>query len=244
MIAPVQLWIGGTEQLHEKAYGYFEGLYNPTGLTHVTHQIRSRTFAQTRWIMPTKGAYKRSDLQDLFAMVYRSCAENEIIFYIFPLAHQLNAACANSLLKLMEEPPTGVHFLLFAPASHLVLPTIVSRSVITTAGENFALDYALLLPHFCQLTAIDAVRVTQAIDDAALDDQQVILFLHALETHWRVQYRAAMTSDNHDTATYAERMERVIAFSYQRLPVTGSTKLFLRNLFLMMLAAHRAEKRA
>lgn len=42
-------------------------------------------------------------------------------------AHKLNAASANALLKVIEEPPEGVLFLLTAPGEAMVLPTIRSR---------------------------------------------------------------------------------------------------------------------
>lgn len=42
-------------------------------------------------------------------------------------AHKLNAASANALLKVIEEPPEGVLFLLTAPGEAVVLPTIRSR---------------------------------------------------------------------------------------------------------------------
>jgi len=46
------------------------------------------------------------------------------------LAERLNDKTANSLLKILEEPPDGVHFVLTAERLSSVLPTIVSRSSI------------------------------------------------------------------------------------------------------------------
>ncbi len=45
-------------------------------------------------------------------------------------ADHLNAATGNSLLKILEEPPDGVHFILTAERTSSVLPTIVSRSTV------------------------------------------------------------------------------------------------------------------
>jgi DNA polymerase-3 subunit delta' len=42
-------------------------------------------------------------------------------------AHRLNEAAANALLKMLEEPPEANVFILLAPESQLLLPTIVSR---------------------------------------------------------------------------------------------------------------------
>jgi DNA polymerase-3 subunit delta' len=42
-------------------------------------------------------------------------------------AQRLTAEAANSLLKILEEPPAGTVFVLTATSSHALLPTIVSR---------------------------------------------------------------------------------------------------------------------
>lgn len=42
-------------------------------------------------------------------------------------AHRLNESAANALLKMLEEPPEANVFILLAPESQLLLPTIVSR---------------------------------------------------------------------------------------------------------------------
>ncbi len=46
------------------------------------------------------------------------------------MAERLNKTTANSLLKILEEPPDGVHFIMTAEQVSQVLTTIVSRSTI------------------------------------------------------------------------------------------------------------------
>ncbi|MBD3167725.1 hypothetical protein GF324_14080 [bacterium] len=46
------------------------------------------------------------------------------------LAEKMNAATANSILKILEEPPAGVHFILTAERVSSVLPTITSRCAV------------------------------------------------------------------------------------------------------------------
>ncbi|MDW8051523.1 MAG: DNA polymerase III subunit delta' [Armatimonadota bacterium] len=55
-------------------------------------------------------------------------------FVIVEEAHKLNPAAANALLKTLEEPPERYHFILTAPASDLLLPTILSRCRIVRLG--------------------------------------------------------------------------------------------------------------
>ncbi|MGQ0568210.1 MAG: DNA polymerase III subunit delta', partial [Armatimonadota bacterium] len=47
--------------------------------------------------------------------------------YILADAERMNASSANSLLKILEEPPARVTFLLIAESSVALLPTVVSR---------------------------------------------------------------------------------------------------------------------
>ncbi len=49
---------------------------------------------------------------------------------LVPFAEQLNQASSNALLKILEEPPDRVYFLMAAPAAERVLPTIRSRSFL------------------------------------------------------------------------------------------------------------------
>ncbi|MFN4033879.1 MAG: DNA polymerase III subunit delta', partial [Fimbriimonadales bacterium] len=55
-------------------------------------------------------------------------------FVLVGEAHRLNPAAANALLKTLEEPPPNYHFILTAPASDLLLPTIRSRCRIVRLG--------------------------------------------------------------------------------------------------------------
>ena len=47
------------------------------------------------------------------------------------LAEEMNAACANKLLKIIEEPPKNTVFILIVESEEHMLPTILSRTQIT-----------------------------------------------------------------------------------------------------------------
>jgi len=51
---------------------------------------------------------------------------------LMPHAESLNQSSSNALLKILEEPPAGVHFLMAAPSPDHVLPTIRSRSALVS----------------------------------------------------------------------------------------------------------------
>ena len=59
---------------------------------------------------------------------FKSMGENRVI--LMDEAQTLNPQAANSLLKILEEPPAGTFFFLIAPTQAGLLPTIRSRSRI------------------------------------------------------------------------------------------------------------------
>ena len=56
------------------------------------------------------------------------------------LPEKMNTACANSLLKILEEPPSGTLFLLVSDEPHLLLPTIRSRVQEVVIGHDPELE--------------------------------------------------------------------------------------------------------
>lgn len=59
---------------------------------------------------------------------FKSMSENRVI--LIDEAQTLNPQAANSMLKILEEPPAGTFFFLMAPTQAGLLPTIRSRSRI------------------------------------------------------------------------------------------------------------------
>lgn len=61
--------------------------------------------------------------------------------YIFPEADFLNVNAQNALLKLLEEPPEGVYFLLCSQNPDILLPTVRSRcGLYYLSGEKETAD--------------------------------------------------------------------------------------------------------
>ncbi|MCS7209672.1 MAG: hypothetical protein NZ874_08895 [Fimbriimonadales bacterium] len=131
-------------------------------------------------------------------------------FVILEEAHRLNPAAANALLKTLEEPPPKYHFILTAPASDLLLQTILSRcrivrmGVLTTEGvyqhlkTRFNLPDATLqtLAEFSEGAIGRAVRWAHALqsDSSARESQSVRSELDALQSLLQVFARLGEAS--------------------------------------------------
>jgi len=89
------------------------------------------------------------DIRNLRESVRYAPAQGRYKFYILDEAHQITADAFNALLKTLEEPPPKYHFLLTAPASDLLLQTILSRCRIVRLGAlTTEAVYAYLQAHF------------------------------------------------------------------------------------------------
>ncbi|MDW8106533.1 MAG: DNA polymerase III subunit delta' [Armatimonadota bacterium] len=116
-------------------------------------------------------------------------------FVIVEEAQKLNPAAANALLKTLEEPPESYHFILTAPASDLLLPTILSRCRILRLGlltidavyqqlkARFELPEATLqmLAEFSEGALGRALRWAQALQTAAPTGKSISTELEALQ---------------------------------------------------------------
>lgn len=89
--------------------------------------------------------------------------ESERKVYLIEDADCMNIPAQNAALKLLEEPPAGVYFLLCAANPALLLPTVRSRCAeVSARGEEQAPDPAL------QKLALELLELVAAGDRAAL----------------------------------------------------------------------------
>ncbi len=68
------------------------------------------------------------------AFVKAHSAANRV--FIIEEAHRMNAAGQNALLKVLEEPPQNVIFILLTPSKTMLLDTIISRCVLLSVAGN------------------------------------------------------------------------------------------------------------
>ncbi|HUT62701.1 MAG TPA: hypothetical protein VMZ04_01970, partial [Anaerolineae bacterium] len=69
-------------------------------------------------------------VNEIYTLLYESSYEGGHKVCVILLADRLNGKTANSLLKILEEPPDRVHFILTTERLSSVLPTIVSRASV------------------------------------------------------------------------------------------------------------------
>ncbi|MBF0259210.1 MAG: hypothetical protein HQK62_10295 [Desulfamplus sp.] len=76
---------------------------------------------------PEKMIIKISQIRDLFGAIVSKPHEARMRMVIIEDAHVMNREAANSLLKILEEPPERTFFVLLAVDLNDLMPTIISR---------------------------------------------------------------------------------------------------------------------
>ena len=136
IIAPAQLWVGNHAILIEETTQYLQKLFcqhNTCGsCTTCLHIVQQQHHAIT-WITPEK-TYTLEHLEPLFATITFALEEGTQHFFIIQYADYLSALCANKLLKSIEEPPEGYHFILLTERKENVIDTIRSRCITIEHG--------------------------------------------------------------------------------------------------------------
>ena len=231
MIPSTQLWCGEPELLVQKVYACATELFGQDK----RDLIYARQFYGVQWFSPQKNQYSRSDLEPLFDKLSLQVLEGDRTLIILEHADTLSITCANSLLKLLEEPPLGYHFILLAQRRDLLLPTIQSRCVIT---EFFAQEekqrFIMLLALFKNPTVGMQVHVMQELEKTGINEYQTKLALDELYNYWAAQYQRFLLENNDKDLRHAERMMRTVAYVAEHPPMPGSVKLFWRTLYLLM----------
>lgn len=91
------------------------------------HRFRAGNHPDFLAVMAVGNSIKIEQLRELQRSVYYPPLGGKYRIFFFPDAEKLTEAAANSFLKLLEEPPSGVVFLFTAIRADHLLPTIRSR---------------------------------------------------------------------------------------------------------------------
>ncbi len=232
--AHAQLFIAPAHAAPLLVQNYLQKIFcNQQGCTECTAclLIEKRKHHNVLWITP-ETRYTLDLLDGLFKHVEFALEENEQFFFVLEKADFLTAACANSLLKIVEEPPAGYHFIFTAQRAQLVLPTIRSRCTLTSYGSDkeqtasctFSSHFMTLQsnPH-AFLKELSATQITE-IESAQLVDT----FLD----YWCSHYKEALANGHNPKAEQSKKMITLFSKALETPAMPGSTKIFWKNLFL------------
>lgn len=235
------VWIGNQDMLVARAIQALQELWcphNACGKCSVCKRIVEKQFHHLLWLTPAKQSYTVDQIDELHAHLSLQREPDEHFFVVLELAHTLSAASANKLLKTLEEPPAGYHFLLLSESRFGLLPTIVSRCLITHYGSEHSDDAGLLLfidrivsPDFDLQTAF------QNVASLHIDESKTRAVIDVLLHRLIKQYQECLASGDDADALRIQKRIDLTNQQYSHLPMPGSTNAFWRMLLLKMLCA-------
>jgi hypothetical protein len=230
-MSSTQLWIGNHTFIVEKVYEFATGLFGQDK----SNLIRARQFYGVCWFAPEKNNYTRSDLEPLFDRTSFALADGEQCCIVIEFADVLSAACANSLLKILEEPPRGYHFILLATRRDAVMLTLQSRALITEHHESSSEGILSIFASFFKNPVPGMhVQMIQEFEKTKMTDQQAHVLLDEIYGYWFAAYRDSVKSNDGVLCRKADRMMRAVAHMQEMPPMPGSLKIFWKNLYLLM----------
>ncbi len=197
---------------------------NPDCFCPTCFAITKQTHPSVIWI-PAKTSYTKEDLAPLTMLTSHQRSALDQLFFVLENPEYLLHGAANSLLKVLEEPPAGAHFLFLSQNTAEILPTILSRAQLialsnASSGQNsdahplIQLTLAACTKKEWKVAHLDAILQKDSPDhqrSAALVDEIIrqLTVEGGFEGHLATLYELRSTP-----------------------PAPGSSKLFWRTLFM------------
>ncbi len=124
-----------------------QGSKQPCGVCKSCRMLESGGHPDLNILVPggKQENFKADDLRFLISDAQVSANEGGRKVYILPEIDKSLATAQNVLLKIIEEPPKGVVFIMTAVSKEKILPTVQSRSVLLSLPPMSESDCAAIL---------------------------------------------------------------------------------------------------
>ncbi|MBP6870092.1 hypothetical protein KBC04_04370 [Candidatus Babeliales bacterium] len=235
---PTQLWVSDHKTLHDQMIIHLQKLLcSQQGcLTCITcKQIMAKEHPWVMWVTPER-SYNLEQIDEVISLSGFQLDENERRFFIFPQAERLTDQCSNRLLKTIEEPFVGYNFFFLAARPQALPLTIQSRCVVQkfTTQSNFE-TYKDFLHPFLHLKFTDPISFIKQLETLDIKEQETKELTDDLFDHWSKIMKTEIESINPIT----EKIVIILQQAIINQPMTGSAKIFWKNLYI---ATHHATK--
>lgn len=190
--------------------------------------LTQRTHPQIMHISPSP-RYTLNLFDNLFKKIEFTLDLETHFFFFIHEAHLLSTACANALLKIVEEPPTGYHFIFTTHHLESVILTIRSRCAVERTHATDEKNNAKHpLVHFFTQSS-DPLTFLNYLSKTTITEIEVQMLLD----HLLKEYTYKIMAHNDDVTTesriqFLELLKKNIHTSV----MPGSGKLLLKELFL------------
>lgn len=218
-----QLWLGSYKELEREIIQFLQKQFCASACNNciTCKQLKEKQHHSLLWIEPEK-RYTINLLEPIFQTISYALEANQQFFIILHKADLLTPVCANSLLKSIEEPPLGYHFILLAERKELILDTIRSRCIIKEYARVETDEFQELI-RLCTVQK-DLLTFYETVQKSKLTEDECVLFTEAL-LDWYVSAHRKKNGDYLNQITFLQKL-------LDTPPMPGSAKIYLKNLFL------------
>ena len=238
---PTHLWISDSETLEYKIIEFLQAKLCKNHACQsciICMQIASKEHPWIIWINPER-SYTLDQIDEIITMSSFQLDDQEQRFFIFPQAERLTDQCSNRLLKTIEEPFAGYKFFFLAARIQAIPLTIQSRCVLQKFASSIALEkHSSFLQPFLALRFTDPINFIKQLDLLEIKEQETKELIDELFDHWSTIAKKELESEKKNSLT-TENILRIIQQAIKNPPMTGSTKIFWKNLYI---TAHHATK--
>lgn len=183
------------------------------------------------WVSPSSSWYTVADTAFIFDKLTLSLNPDEHFFFIIESADRLTPTVANSLLKVVEEPPQGYHFFFLTEQEKALLSTIASRCHIYRLHKKYE-EQLGTFEQFFILRQVSAQGFYSYLAQACPSEVESIAIVDRLLVYWSEYYRNACQKEDKEALELGLAMGTLLKNALAYLPMPGSAKLFWKNLFL------------
>ena len=238
---PTQLWVSDPQTLNTQIILHLQKKLcrNQACQTCITcKQITAKEHPWVIWLTPER-SYALEQIDEIITMASFQLDSDEQRFFIIPQAERLTDQCSNRLLKTIEEPFPGYNFFFLAARPQALPLTIQSRCVVQkfTTKTNFE-TYKDFLQPFLQLRFTEPISFIKQLDALDIKEQETKELIDDLFDHWSAIMKSEIGSDK-IAAPATSNLVTVFQQAINNPPMTGSAKIFWKNLYI---TAHHATK--
>lgn len=160
-------------------------------------------------VTPEKNEITVSQVRDVRSAAFVVPNQSAARVFIIPDAQQMNETAQNALLKVLEEPPQQVYFILTCEYQHQLLDTVVSRAVgfsMSLPERDEACEYICRnYPEHSRADVLAALGRTatvgaalQLLDGGNKQREQAVQILLSLDAHSELELLKALLPFSRD----------------------------------------------
>ena len=231
------LWVSDQQTLGEQLIRQLQKTLCPNqGCTSCSTcmQIEQKQHPAATWIEP-EGSYTLEDIDQVLDSVRFTLDSNEKRFFIFTNAQELTPACSNRLLKTIEEPHKGYYFIFMTSRTENILPTLASRCFFKQfAQQNISHSYQEIMEPFLNSSFQNPTGFMRNIDRLSIKESETRDIVDLLLQYFHGQLIKAHGLQQHNPVVMLHVTDKIILIkqALTQLPISGSSKLFWKNMYI------------